>query len=135
MVRKVRLAIFDNDLKAKVKKYEISTDGTKIKVVSGGEGHFMPSFDNNSFIDLPYRGFSFWKISYRRLYFVKKKGEKCVNFSTGEVSGPDPEQLKEAIGATLLGDLGKEGPEIPIWLIYLLLLVVIGIAGKVFGVI
>jgi hypothetical protein len=134
MVRKVKLAIFDNDLKATVGKYEISSDGTKIKVISGGEGHFMPSFGNDSFIDLPYRNiFSPWKISYNRIYFVKKKGDKCVNFQTGEVFNPDPEQLKEAIGATLLGELGKDKTETPIiW--YIILLILLGIAGKVFGV-
>ena len=134
MARKVKLAIFDNDLKATVGKYEISKDGTKISVVSGGEGHWMPTFNNDSFIDMPYRSiFSLWKVSYNRQYFVKKKGKKCVNFKTGEVSGPDPEQLKEAIGTTLLSELGKDKTETPmIW--YIMLLILLGIAGKVFGV-
>ena len=111
MARKVILAVFDNDLRVKLKKYELSEDGTKIKVKSGGEGHWMPSFDNDSFIEFPYRALSsFWKISWRRVYFVKKRGANCVNFKTDPttVSGPDPEQAKEAIGATLLKELGKD---------------------------
>jgi hypothetical protein len=135
MARKVKLAIFDNDLVATVKDYEVSKDGTKINVVSGGEGHFMPSFDNESYLDLPYRSIlSLWKISHYRLHFVKKKGKKCVNFKTEEVFNPDPEQLKEAIGATLLGKLNEEKTETPIiW--YIILLVLLAIAGNVFGVI
>lgn len=111
MTRKVTLAIFDNDLRVKLKKYELSEDGTKIKVKSGGEAHWMPSFDNDSFIEFPYRSLlSPWKTSWRRVYFVKKRGAKCVNFKADPttVSGPDPEQMKEAIGATLLKDLGKD---------------------------
>ena len=53
MTKKVKLAIFDKDLKARtVKEYPISDNGEQIKVVSGGEGHFMPKFDNDSFIEL-----------------------------------------------------------------------------------
>jgi len=136
MVRKVTLAIFDNDLRVKVKKYELSEDGTKIKVKSGGEAHWMPSFDNDSFIEFPYRSLlSPWKTSWRRVYFVKKKGAKCVNFKTDPttVSGPDPEQMKEAIGATLLKDLGKDDNTVT-WISYatlavsvLILLVVSGV--------
>lgn len=111
MARKVTLAIFDNDLRVKLNKYELSENGTKIKVKSGGDAHWMPSFDNDSFIEFPYRSlFSPWKTSWRRVYFVKKRGSKCVNFKAEPttVSGPDPEQMKEAIGATLLKELGKD---------------------------
>lgn len=134
---KVLLAIFDNDLKCRtVKKYEISDSGTQIKVKSGGDGHFMPTFDNDSFLELPTRkkyifvGGQIWK----RFYFVKKKGEKCVNFRTGESFGPNPEDAKKAVGSTLLSEIGKTKQEIP-FTTYLLLMIVIGIALKVFGVI
>jgi len=111
---KVLLAIYDNDLKCRtVKKYEVSDSGTQIKVKSGGDGHFMPMFDNESFLELPIRkkyiffGGQIWK----RFYFVKKKGEKCVNFRTGEAFGPNPEDAKKAIGSTLLEQVGKNKPE------------------------
>lgn len=134
MTRKVILAIFDNDLKATVKKYEISTDGTKIRVKSkGGEGQWMPTFDRDSFIEFPFRSpFSFWKISYRRIYFVKKRGKKCVNFKTGEVQGPSPEDLNNAVGATLLKELGQEDKK-PTWISYVTLALAILIFLMVSG--
>lgn len=109
MTRKVELAIFDSDLRVKLGKYEISKDGSKIVVKSGGAGNWTPSFDNESFIEFPkpwYRGGG-WK----RVYFVKKKGAECVNFSTGKVTGPSEEELKEAIGAVAFKSLGKEDKE------------------------
>jgi len=113
---KVILAIYDNDLKCRtVKKYEVSENGTQIKVQSGGDGHFMPKFDNDSFLELPTRkrfilfGAQLW----RRIYFVKKRGDKCVNFNTGKAFGPDPEEAKKAIGSTLLGEIGKTKVDTP----------------------
>lgn len=134
MTKKVKLAIFDKDLKARtVKEYPISDNGEQIKVVSGGEGHFMPKFDNDSFIELPrpwYRGGGWEKI-----YFARKLAKKCVNFKTEEVFVPDPEQLKKSIGVTLLDQLGEQKQPFPAWTVYLILVTVIGIALKVFGVI
>ena len=134
MTKKVKLAIFDNDLKARtVDKFPVSDSGNQIRVKSGGEAHFMPLFDNDSFIDFPRP----WYLGggWNRIYFVKKGSEKCVNFSTEEVSGPDPEQVKKSVGSTLLDQLGKEKPPFPTWMIYIILLLAIGTALKVFGVI
>ena len=125
MARKVKLAIFDNDLRVKQGNYELSDDGTKIKVKSGGEAHWMPSFDNDSFIEFPYRSlFSLWKTSWRRVYFVKKKGAKCVNFKTDPptITGPSEEQLKEAIGVIAFKNLGKEDNS-PTWISYVTLVI------------
>ena len=133
MARKVNVAIFDNDLRVEIKKCEISELGNKIKIASGGTGNWKPSFDNDSFLEFPYRALSsFWKISWKRIYFVKKKGKKCVNFNTGEVTGPDLEELKRAIGATGLDKLGNQKQVIH-FIFYIILLVIIGIALKVFG--
>jgi len=135
MTRKVITAIFDNDLRVELGKHEVSEDGTQIRIKSGGESHFMPSFDNDSFLEFPYRAItSFWKHSYRRMYIVKKKATACVNFKTGKVPGPNLEQLKQAIASTNLDKLGKQDPPFPAWIIYLILLCVLGIAAKVFGV-
>ena len=119
MVRKVKLAVFDNDLKLVIKKYPLSIDGTKISVVSGGEAHWAPGFDTDSFLEFPKKKWELWKPEWTRIYFVKKKGEKCVNFKTGKVSGPDPEQLKEAVGTTMLGKIGQTKEETPfvLWLL------------------
>ena len=94
-------------MRASVKKYPVSDSGDHITVVKGGEGHFMPKFDNTSFIEFP-RKFLFWNIGYEKMYFARKASKKCVNFKTETVSGPDPELVKIAAGATMLKDLGKE---------------------------
>jgi len=113
MVRKVTLAIFDNDLKSEVAKYPLSKDGTKIKVKSGGEANWFPSFDNDSFIEFPKKKWQFWKPQWTRIYFVKKKGAACVNFKSDPptITGPSEEQLKQAIGAVAFENLGKEDRE------------------------
>jgi hypothetical protein len=111
MARKVKLAIFDNDLKATFGKYPLSKDGSKIVVTSGGGANWAPSFDNNSFIEFPK---SRWKGGgHERIYLVKKKGSKCVNFSSDPptIPGPSEEQLKEAMGSVAFGNLGKEDKE------------------------
>lgn len=134
MTKKVKLAIFDNDLKARtVKKYDVSDNGDQIKVKSGGEAHFMPRFDNDSFIEFP-RPWYFGG-GWNRIYFVKKGAKACVDFKTGLVPIPDPEQVKRSVGSTLLDQLGKEKPPFPTWIIYFILLLTIGTALKVFGVI
>jgi len=133
MARKVNVAVFDNDLRVEILKREISDTGNKIRITSGGTGNWKPSYDNDSFLEFPYRSlFSFWKTSWRRIYFVKKRGKKCVNFNTGEVKGPDPEDLEQAIGAVGLNKLGNQKQEIHI-IFYIIVLILIGIALKVFG--
>jgi len=134
MSKKVKLAIVDKDLKARtVKKYPVSDSGEQIRVVSGGEGHFMPYFDNESFIEFPrpwYLGGGF-----ERVYFAKKGAKKCINFESEIVHRPDPEDMKRAVGSSLLSEIGKEKQQFPVWILYVTLLAVIGIAMKVFGMI
>ena len=61
------------------------------------------------------------------------KAKQCVDFESGNVSLPSPEEMKKAIGSTLLGQLGKDKAETPmIW--YIMLLILLAIAGQVFGV-
>jgi len=135
MTKNVKLAIIDNDGKARtVKKYPISEDGTKIRVVSGGEGHFMPTFDNDSFVEFP-KKFLIFNLGWDRVYMVKKRASACINFKTGKVIGPDLEQLKEAVGSTMLNQMGQDKPPFPTWIIYFILLLALGTALKVFGVI
>ena len=135
MTKKVKLAIIDSDMKARTMgDYPISDDGTQIRVVSGGEGHFMPKFDNDSFIELPKKILRF-QTGWTRLYIVKQKAKACINFKTEDVPIPDIEQLKESVGSTLLNRIGEKKEPFPAWIIYLLLVVVLAIAAKVFGVI
>jgi len=133
MKKKVKLAIFDEDLKVRTfKKYAVSESGNQIVVKSGGGGHYMPSFDNNSFIELPTR-FGKWN----RIYLIRKGAKKCVSFKTEPpiVSGPDPELVLEAASNKILRNIGKEEQNIP-WINYVILglsiltfLIVAGVAG------
>jgi len=82
LTKSVKIAIYDRDLKAReYKKYPVSKDGSKISVRSGGKRNFNPTFDNDSYIELPYRSpFSFWKISWDRIYFARNGAKACVRF-------------------------------------------------------
>ena len=136
MSKKVKLAIFDKDLKARtVKKYPVSDSGEQIKVKSGGDGHFMPSFDNESFIEFPKRAFpALWRISWDRVYFARKGAKTCVNFKTAKVEGPDPELVLEAAGTEMLRNLGKEKQEtslISYITLALLIIVLLNLLGVV----
>ena len=124
MKRKVTLAIFENDLRLKISKYELSKDGSKIIVKSGGGANWSPSFDNNSFLEFPKKKWEIWKPKWTRIYFVKKKGSDCVNFNTEKVTGPSQEDLEIAVGATLLKDLGQEDKK-PTWVSYVTLAFVV----------
>ena len=72
MVEKVKLAIIDKDLKARIfKKYPLTDDGAKIKVVESGKGMFKPEIDTASYIELPARSiFPPWRRTWNRIYFV-----------------------------------------------------------------
>ena len=136
MTKKVKLAIMDKDLRVRTfKNFPLSEDGAKIKVKSGGEGHFMPAIDTDSYIELPSRSlFPPWRIKWNRIYFVNKGALKCINFKTETVLEPDPNTVLQAAGTTMLMNLGKEKKETDL-IIYIILLAIIGIALKVFGVI
>lgn len=120
---KILVAIYDNDLKIRTqKKFEISEDGNKIPIIVGGSAHWMPKFDNTSFLDFKgkKRYLLFGPRIWKRIYFVKRRGDKCVDFSTGEATGPSIEELKKANASTLLDKIGQAKTEMP-FLIYALL--------------
>jgi hypothetical protein len=132
MTRKVTVALLDKDLKATIKKFPLNSDGTRIEIVSGGKGHFLPAIDNDSFVAFP-KKFLFWTYGHERLYFAMKWAKKCINFKTPEVFGPDPEQVINAAKAEIVSNFGKQKQDIH-FLTYLQILILIGIALKVFGV-
>ena len=109
---KVQTAVFGKDLRVVKKKYHLSKSGNKIDIVSSGEGYFMPEIGPTHFLDMPTRKrfFLFGQQLYERTYFVLKKGSKCVDFGdgTGIIYGPDGEQVKIAVGNTLLPQINKE---------------------------
>jgi hypothetical protein len=136
MTKKVKLAIIDKDLKARIfKNFPLSKDGAKINVVESGKNYFTPAIDTDSYIELPSRSiFPPWRIKWNRIYFVNKGATKCINFKTETILDPDPSLVLKAAGTKMLMNLGKEKKELD-FIFYIILLVCIGIALKVFGVI
>lgn len=135
---KVNLAIVDTDLTIRtLKKYPLSSNGRQIHVISGGENHFMPVITNTSYLEFPDRKkfYLFGPLTYKRIYFALNKAKKCIDFKSGEIYMPSPEEMKKAIASTMLSKLGQDEPPFPKWMIYLILLITIGTALKVFGVI
>lgn len=128
MTKKIKVAIFDASQRAEIKNCEITDDGQKIRIKSGGKAHFMPSFDNTSYLDMK------TTLGYKRIYFVRKNASSCMNFQTEKVPMPDPKQVIDATGAELVTNFGKEKIDIP-WYVYLIMLLLLGIALKVYGVI
>lgn len=133
MTQKVKLAVFDDTLKAKVKKYPISSTGKQIEVSSGGGAHWMPYFDSASYLIMP-KKFLFITYGKERIYFVKKHAANCINFQTEEVFGFDPQLVLDAAGSVMINRLGKDDKTVPSW-VYIIILILLAIAGKVFGVI
>lgn len=139
MADKVNTAVFGKDLRVEMKNYPISANGNKINIVSAGDGYFMPEIGPTNFLDFPSwkRYYLFGPRTYKRVFFARKKASKCVDFGTDEgiVYGPDSEQLKKANMALLATKIGQDANKETPWYIWFILLVLIGITLKVFGVI
>ncbi len=121
MARKVKIAIFDNDLQVTVKKCPISNDGTQIRVKSGGEGHFMPRFSPNNALE--FKRPWYFGGGTQKLYFAKKLAEGCVDFTTDPPTIPLPnrEQLKYANANLLATKVGQDSSKGTPWYIWVIL--------------
>jgi hypothetical protein len=126
MTDKVKTAVFGNDLRVEVKNFKLSANGNKISITPEGAGYFMPEIGPTTFLDLPSwkRFLVFGPRTYKRVYFVKKKASKCVDFGTDEgiIYGPDEEQLKQAnlnLLAEKIGQDANKGTPWYIWAIFL----------------
>lgn len=131
MTQKVKVAIFDKDLKVTVKKYPLTSDGQKIEIKQGGKGHFKPAINSTSFLDIPrprIRGGG-----YERVYFVMKWSKACVDFATPAVTGPDPDEVMQAARAQILKSKAEEAQQIH-WSNWAILGLVIIIFLKAIGV-
>lgn len=110
MKDKVKVLVLDRDLKGRTyKKFEVSEDGSKIRIKSGGKAHFMPTFDNDSFIEIPRRSLiPPFKIVYDRLYIVRNLAKSCFRFRQrpNDLTIKSEEELRE-----LLDDVSKESPD------------------------
>jgi len=137
LTSKVKVAVFDKDQRIrKLQNCEISQDGSKIKIAKGGKKHWYPEFDNTSYLEFPYRYlFSFWKISYSRIYFVRNYASKCLNFQTEKVPDIDLEEIEKAARNDILKGIGSEEKDTPallyaiLALVFLSFLLLLNIAG------
>lgn len=136
MTKKVKVAVFDRDLRVRTSgNFPLTQDGSKIAVRSGGKRHFNPSFDNDSFLEFSKRSYiPPFKRSWERVYIIRNGARKCVNFQTELVTGPDPKLVMDAASNKLLETIGKDKVETPI-LLYIILAFVAITALKVLGVI
>ncbi len=136
MTKKVKVAIFDRDLKARTYgNFPLSKDGSRISVRRGGKRNFNPTFDMDSYIEFPSRSMiPPFPIKWNRVYFVRNGAPACVNFKTGTVEGPDPELVMEAAEAEILKGIGKDKQETPM-VLWIILAGVMIILLKVLGVI
>jgi hypothetical protein len=132
LVEKVNVAVFDANLRAEIKKYELTDDGSKIRILKGGKKHFYPEFNESSYLDI--KRSRLLGGGYKRLYVVRRNASKCIDFKTEIVSGVDPKQIIEATESELIKNFGKEEKGVP-WYIWMLFVIVLGIALKVFGMI
>ena len=112
MTKKVKVAVFDKDQKIrKLRKCDISKDGSKIRVSKGGKSHFYPSFDRSSFLEFPkprYLGGG-----HERIYFVRNHASECVNFETQVVPDVDLEEIEKAAENKILQGIGTEEKDTP----------------------
>ena len=136
MTKKVKLAIFDKDLKARTyENFPLSKDGSKISVRKGGKRNFNPTFDMDSYIEFPSRSLiPPFPVKWNRVYFVRNGAKACVNFKTEGVEGPDQELVMEAAEAEILKGIGKDKQDTPI-IQYIILAALVLVILKVFGVI
>ena len=116
MTEKIKLFIIDKDLRIRESgKYEVG-DADKIKYKSGGTGNWNPLIGETTYVEK--KGWKKWLLfgerNWIREYYILKKGEKCIDFKTGDIPTPDPEALKRANAGLLARDIGKDSdPNIP----------------------
>lgn len=132
MTRKVKVALFDKDLRTEIKTYPLNSDGTKLEInPTGGKGYFMPEIDTDTYLDIKrpwYTGGG-----YQRVYFVMKWAKECVNFKTGDVKGPDPKVVMDAASAQILKNKAEDAQAVH-WSVWIMLGLLALIFLKVFGV-
>ena len=124
MTDKVKTAVFGKDLRVEFKDYKLTTTGHKISIVPEGAGYFMPEIGPTTFLDLPLwkKYLLFGPRTYKRVYFIEKKGAKCVDFGEGgKIYGPDIEQLKKANMALLAEKIGQDANKGTPWYIWAIL--------------
>jgi len=120
MTEKIKLFIIDKDLRIRESgNFEVG-DADKVKYKSGGTENWNPVIGETTYIEK--KGWKkyvlFGQRNWVREYYTIRKGEKCIDFKTGDVPTPNPEKLKLANASLLAKDIGKDSnPSIP-WQIW-----------------
>lgn len=116
MTEKIQLFIIDKDLRIRESgQYEVG-DADKIKYKSGGTENWNPLIGETTYVEK--KGWKkyllFGARNWIREYYILRKGDKCIDFKTGDIPTPDPEKLKLANAGLLARDIGKDSnPNIP----------------------
>lgn len=136
MTKKVLVGSYDKDGKCRTFGwFDLSEDGTTIKLGKGEGRRPNPIIDNDSFVELPYRSLPFfWVQRWRRLYLVPNGATACVNFRNNTVPPYDVEAIKQAARQEIINNWGRSKQETPI-ISYITLGMVLIILLKILGVI
>jgi len=128
---KVNLAIFDKTLRCSINKYPLNDTGNKI-VIDKELVDLNPTFDSKCALEIPRPKRAFWQPKFSKLYFVMSGATECVDFDTPNIPGPDPEAVLRAAENRILTNMGTEEIKTPAY-VYLIILLLFGIAIKIFG--
>jgi len=124
MADKIKTAIFGKDLRVKLENHKLNASGNKISIIPEGAGYFMPEIGPTTFLDWPsHKKFLFFgPRTYKRVFFVEKKGAKCIDFGLGGILyGPDLEQLKKANMVLLAEKIGQDAQKGTPWYVWAIL--------------
>ena len=110
MTEKIKLFIIDKDLRVRESgNFEVG-DADKIKYKSGGTENWNPQISETTYLEK--KGWKQWLLfgerNWIREYYTIRKGEKCIDFKTGDIPTPNPESLKKANLSLLAKDIGKD---------------------------
>jgi len=110
MTEKIKLFIIDKDLRVRESgNFEVG-DADKIKYKSGGTENWNPQISETTYLEK--KGWKKWLLfgerNWIREYYTIRKGEKCIDFKTGDIPTPNPESLKKANLSLLAKDIGKD---------------------------
>jgi hypothetical protein len=113
LTEKIKLFIIDKDLRVRESgNYEVG-DADKVRYKSGGTENWNPLIGETTYIEK--KGWKKYLIfgprNWVREYYTIRKGEKCIDFKTGDVPTPNPEKLKLANASLLARDIGKDSDD------------------------
>ena len=123
MTETIKLFIIDKDLRVREQgKYEVG-DSDKIKYKSGGTENWNPLIGETTFLEKKSwkKYLLFGERNWKREYYIIRKGEKCIDFKTGDIPTPNPTELKKANLSMLARTIGKDNNQGTPWYIWAIL--------------